>query len=167
MRIKSSIVGFVLIAVCCFCHAGFGQNSIGTEGPVPKTVATCPTNCEENSALLDAASSAAESNSFIIAVARLGDLETQQGLNQRRLHNVKMYLKEFAGRDIQSMVTAEGERVPGYGRIELYVNGKHFKTILIKPNLDLAVGECSFEGVDPCTIPRERKLYPCLRKKGN
>jgi len=58
--------------------------------------------------------------------------------------------------------TAEGARVSGYGRVELYVGGKLFYVLMIRRNADLAVGACSFDGDDPCTYEREKKLYPCL-----
>src|SRR5207247_3130982 len=99
---------------------------------------------------------------LVIAIARLGDGEQKPDLNRRRLHNVRTYLAEFDGRSSERVVMAEGERVNGYGRIELYVDGKLFYVLMISPNADLAVGSCSYEGEDPCTHEREKKLYPCL-----
>jgi hypothetical protein len=121
-----------------------------------------PTNCEFHVATLDAASSKAGKNSLVIAIARLGGGERRPDLNRRRLHNVRTYLITFDNRSPQTIITAQGERVSGYGRIELYVDGKLFYVLAIRPNADLAVGGCSFDGDDPCKYEREKKFYPCL-----
>lgn len=124
-----------------------------------------PTNCEFHIATLDAASNQAGKDGLLIAIARLGTGERRQDLNRRRLHNLRTYLVEFDGRSPQMIITAEGEQVSGYGRVELYVGGKLFYVLMIRLNADLAVGGCSFEGDDPCTYEREKKLYPCLDRK--
>ena len=132
-------------------------------GSAPTKMETKPTNCEFHIATLDAAHDQAGRDGLLIVIARLGDGEQhRQDLNRRRLHNVRTYLLEFAHRSPGTIITAEGERVKGYGRVELYVGGKLFYVLMIRPNADLAVGGCSFEGDDPCTFEREKKLYPCL-----
>jgi len=123
---------------------------------------TKPTNCEFHIATLDAAHNEAGGAGLVIVIARLGDGEHRQDLNRRRLHNVRTYLVEFGHRSPETIITAEGERVNGYGRIELYVAGKLFYVLMIRPNADFAVGSCSYEGEDPCSHEREKKLYPCL-----
>jgi hypothetical protein len=55
---------------------------------------------------------------------------------------------------------AEGESVGGYGRIELYVSGKLFHTLLIHHNGDLIVVSCAYEINSPSEQQRENKLYP-------
>jgi hypothetical protein len=129
-----------------------------------KTVSK-PTNCEFNISVLDAAHSKAGSDSLVIIIARLGDRENRRNLNHRRLHNIRTYLKDFVGRDTRITITAQGDRIKGYGRIEIYVKGQHFYTLMVGFNLDFAVGECSYDGRDPCTLTRERNLYPCFDRK--
>ena len=125
-----------------------------------------PSNCEFNIATIDAANGKAEDDGgLVIAIARLGDGEEQKELSRRRLHNVRTYLMEFDRRSPEMIVTAEGERVKGYGRVELYVGGKLFYVLMIRPKADLPVGSCSYEGEDPCSHEREKKLYPCLDRK--
>lgn len=126
---------------------------------------TKPTNCEFNIAVLDAAHGKVGKDDLIIVIARLGDAEQRQELNRRRLHNVRTYLMEFDGRSPETIITAEGERVKGYGRVELYVGGRLFYVLMIRPNADFPVGSCSYEGEDPCSHEREKKLYPCLDRK--
>ena len=125
-------------------------------------IETQPTNCEFNISILTGAHRVAGEEGLVIMIARLGSRERRQDLNRRRLHNARTFLTEFGQRTPQTIITAEGEHVDGYGRVELYVSGKLFHVLLINPNNDLAVGSCSFEGNDPCTYEREKKLYPCL-----
>ena len=121
-----------------------------------------PYNCEYDISILTAADRAAGDDGLIIMIARLGDAERGRELNRRRLHNARTFLVEFGGRARGTIITAEGERVTGYGRIEFYVAGKLFDVIAVRRNADLLVGACSFEGEDPCRFERERRLYPCL-----
>src|ERR1700687_3048719 len=86
---------------------------------------TKPVNCESDIAILDGASNQAGEKGLIIVIARLGDGDNNRDLNRRRLHNVRTYLTQWGGRrNPTNVVTAQGERVKGYGRGELYVAGK-------------------------------------------
>lgn len=133
-----------------------------TPATIPSSqVETKPTNCEFNVSVLTGAHRTAGDSGLVIMIARLGTRETRKELNDRRLHNARTFLIEFGQRVPQTIVTAEGDRVDGYGRVELYVGGKLFHVLLMSRDDDLAVGACSFEGRDPCTDEREKKLYPC------
>ena len=122
---------------------------------------TKPANCESDIAILDLASRRAGEDGLIIAIARLGDGERQRSLNFRRLHNVRVYLTEWNGRrNPKTVLIAEGERVTGYGRIELYVGGALLQTLLVRPNADLIVGSCTYEINAPSEQRRENNLYP-------
>jgi hypothetical protein len=125
--------------------------------------ATKPVNCESDIAMLDLASNEAGVKGLIIIIARLGDGDRNVALNRRRLHNVRVYLTEWDGRrDPATVVTAAGKRVKGYGRIEIYIGGKLFSVILIRPNADLIVGSCTYEINTPAEQRRENNLYPWL-----
>jgi hypothetical protein len=100
-------------------------------------------NCESNIAYLDAAHSEAGDDGLVIAVARLGDGERGRALNQRRLHNLRTYLEKFRKRAGETIVTAEGERVKGLGRVEVYVGGKLAVTLEPGRGQDLHAGSCS------------------------
>lgn len=123
-----------------------------------------PGDCEYNVSILTAAHNAAGADGLVIVIARLGNGERRKEFNRRRLHNVRTFLTEFGNRAAQTIITATGERAGGYGRIELYVGGKLFHVLMIRPNDDLAVGSCSFDGNNPCAYKREKKLYPCLNR---
>lgn len=136
-----------------------------SSGTIPPTqVEKTPTNCEFNISILTGAHRMAGDDGLIIMIARLGTGETRRELSRRRLHNARTFLTEFGQRGAQTIVTAEGDPVGGYGRVELYVGGKLFHVLMINQNSDFAVGGCSFEGDDPCKFEREKKLYPCLDK---
>jgi hypothetical protein len=119
-----------------------------------------PINCEHNIARLDIAHDKA-GNGLIILIARLGDGEFNQEFNRRRLHSARKYLSAYAVRAEEMIITAEGERVRGYGRVEIYVEGKLFDILAVRRNADLSVGSCEPQELDD---PRQRelrkKLYP-------
>lgn len=160
MKVLKYALAISVLLVCA--SAAAAQDISQPAGGAPIKMETKPTNCEFHIATLDAAHDQAGKDGLVIVIARLGDGEQRVDLNHRRLHNVRTYLVEFDRRSPQTIITAEGERVKGYGRVELYVGGKLFYVLMIRPNADFAVGSCSFEGEDPCSPEREKKLYPCL-----
>jgi hypothetical protein len=118
-----------------------------------------PYNCEANIAVLSAAHQDAASDGLIITIARLGGRESKRDLNRRRLHNLRVFLTKFAwARDPKTIVTAEGESVEGYGRIELYIKGKLYDVLAIRRNGDLLVGSCELDDIRPKKA--ENDLYP-------
>jgi len=151
-------IAFVLMA-SCVCS---GQEKLKS-GILPSSqIETKPTNCEFNISVLTGVHREAGENSLVIMIARLGKGEQRRELSRRRLHNARTFLTAFGHRNPNTIVTAEGDPVDGYGRVELYAGGKLFHVLMINPNADLAVGACSFEGDDPCTYELEKQLYPCL-----
>lgn len=150
-----------IVSVLLVCSPGTAQihpaaASTGTEA--------IPRNCEGNVFILNAAHVAADTSgadTSIIAIARLGDGERNRRINQRRLHNIRVYLTEFGWqRDPATVITAEGERTKGYGRVELYVRGVLFESLAVKRNQDLLVGSCEPDSIRP--VRAERNLYPYL-----
>lgn len=137
-----------IIGATSICHA---QNPNASQKTVPE-------NCEEHSATLDMmrneVASGSGKDSLVIAVARLGNGEISRGLNRRRLYNLGVHWKDY-GLPTERLILAEGERVKGYGRVELYVSGKLFDVLLVKRGKDLCV--------DCCDI--DERLYPYLDKK--
>jgi hypothetical protein len=126
-----------------------------------------PTNCETHIAILDIARQDAGRNGLIIMIGRLGDGERSRELNQHRLHSARAYLTEYrAVRSPDTIVIAEGERVAGYGRIELYIGGKLHTAFAIRQNADLSVGSCEPPELDDARQRELRKkLYPWLYQK--
>ena len=156
----TAAVSLLLVSSCI----AYAQEQT-TRGTIPSSqVETKPTNCEFNVSVLTGGHRQAGENGLVIMIARLGTGETRRELNSRRLHNARTFLVEFGQRAPQTIVTGEGDRIAGFGRVELYVGGKLFHVLMIRANDDLAIGACSFEGRDPCTDEREKKLYPCLAR---
>lgn len=130
--------------------------------PQPRQAEARPINCEHNIARLDTADGNAGEDGLIILIARLGKGESNPELNRRRLHSARIYLSAYRGvRAAETIVTAEGERARGYGRVEIYVAGKLFDTLAVRRNADMSVGSCEPPELDD---PRQRelrkKLYP-------
>lgn len=103
-------------------------------------------NCESNIIRLQNIDNAAGKDGLVIAVARLGDGERTRDLNRRRLHNIRLYLKEIRQRPAETLVMAEGESVRGRGRVEVYVGGKLVDVFILKRGEDLAAGSCDGTG---------------------
>ena len=126
-----------------------------------------PTNCETHIAILDIAHQDAGQVGLIIMIAHLGDGERSRELSQHRLHSARAYLTEYrAVRSPGTIIIAEGERVTGYGRIELYIGGKLHTVFAIRRNADLSVGSCEPAALDDARQRELRKkLYPWLYPK--
>lgn len=161
---RSAFLATLLFALCLL-QADRPVNAQGrTEQAATRSAETRlqPTNCENHIAMLEAAHHDAGKDGLIIIIARLGDAESRQDLNRRRLHNARAYLTEYLNlRALGTIVTAEGERVKGYGRIELYVGGKLYHVLALRRNADLIVGSCEPEALDDARQKELRlKLYP-------
>src|SRR5258705_2314641 len=115
--LKTVLALFVTFAAVTAQH----RPSPGVSSPV------APTNCEYNSMIVDSVRSkllrSDRRNDYVIAIARLGNGERISELNRRRLHTVRQY---FIARGVPSdrLVVAQGERVNGYGRFEIYLHGE-------------------------------------------
>lgn len=122
-------------------------------------------NCETNSFVLDHVRDEAlkeeDRDRVLIAIARLGEGETTRELNKRRLYTVESYLK-VRGLRSQMLITAQGAQSRGNGRIEFYIAGKLFDTLIAEPCKDLPVGNCmeSFY-VGPYYLPRRGRSRWC------
>lgn len=130
--------------------------------PQGPRIETRPTNCETHIAMLDIADQDASRDGLIIMIGRLGDGERSRELNQHRLHSARAYLTEYrAVRSPGTIIIAEGERVAGYGRIELYIGGKLHTAFAIRQNAELSVGSCEPPELDDARQRELRKkLYP-------
>jgi hypothetical protein len=122
-----------------------------------KTIVRNDNNCESNKAYFDYVATHAGENEAIIVIARLGEGESSRAYNQRRLHNIATYLSYIREIPKTRIVTAEGERVTGRGRVEVYVRGELMIVFGVGRNQDLAGGECE--------MTRSDLYYPMRRKR--
>lgn len=100
--------------------------------------------CESNRFRLEDVNSFAGKDGTMILIARLGKGEQSISLNHRRLHNARIYLSKFLLRKPDTIIVAEGERVMGRGRIEVYVGGKLVDAFGVGTNQDFYIGTCEW-----------------------
>ena len=121
-----------------------GVSVVAAQNSAPSNEAS-PTSCEQNSATIDQlrymVTQGENKDSFVIAVARLGKGETSRELSRRRLYNLGTYWKEHR-MPAERLILAEGERVGGSGRVELYVSGKLFDRLVARRGKDVCVACC-------------------------
>lgn len=162
--LRIGLGGLFWIAVCLTTAVPAHVDFTSSQGP---RIEASPTNCENHIAMLDIADQDAGRAGLIIIIGRLGTGERSRELNEHRLHSAQAYLTEYrAVRLPETIVVAKGERVAGYGRIELYVGGKLHTVFAIKRNADLAVGSCEPADLDDARQRELRKkLYPWLYYK--
>lgn len=122
------------------------SHAAAQEAKAPKPFFDTYNNCESNISWLDYVHSEAGESGLVIAIARLGDGEQPRRLNQRRLHNVRLYLEKVRGRAPKTLIVAEGEQVQGRGRVEFYVGGKLMGTLSVGRAQDLYAGSCDGTG---------------------
>ena len=107
-----------------------------------KTIVRDDNNCESNKGYFDYVAAGAGHDGLIIIIARLGEGESSRIYNRRRLHNISTYLNYIRKISKERIVTAEGERVTGRGRVEVYADGKLMIVFTVARNQDLAGGDC-------------------------
>jgi hypothetical protein len=81
-----------------------------------------------------------DNGSYLIIIARLGNGETSRQLNRARLKAIRTYLKRYPN---TKLITAEGERVNGYGCLEFYLNGKRLYIIPISKHATIDLFSCN------------------------
>ena len=128
-----------------------------TTGPPqsPRPFFSNDNNCESNKSLWDSVAIDANDD-LIILIARAGDGEAARRVNRRRLHNIYTYLTYIRGIPKERVVKAEGERVSGRGRIDVYLRGEMHMVFTVGRNEDLAGGECELP-TSPLYYPMEKR----------
>jgi hypothetical protein len=81
-------------------------------------------NNEDSKAVLDLIAQKAGAEKLIIMVVRHGDREVSHKLNRGRLEIASTYLQNSRGIPKAHLIRAEGERIRGRGRLEIYLDGK-------------------------------------------
>ena len=135
-----------LCVTCCGDYSDFYpervQRKNKQESEKSKVAVAEPTNCETNALYLDLAVGnilKASPNVTLIAIARLGIGETSRQFNRRRLFNVNFYLTKERRLDPKRILITEGEKINGYGRVDLYVGGVLVNSLIAKRGKDVCV----------------------------
>ena len=98
-----------------------------------------PVSCESFATLIDNAAVEwlQQDGTYLIVIVRIGEGE-RSNLAKSRMNSINKYLEHYKS---SRVVTAEGDRMRGLGRIELYVGGKLKTVISVKKNsLTVCVG---------------------------
>lgn len=133
--IRHSSVRLILVALATCVVAGVAA------GQSPKSqdhMTVNGSNNESAKAELDAVAGSAIEDRLIIMIARLGSGESSSTLNWRRLKTARFYLENTRGVAKQRIVLAQGERVRGLGRVEVYVGCELFRIFTLARNEDFA-----------------------------
>jgi len=157
MRLKKLVIVMLWMAL--------GLGAVAQSQSSESLTLQTPDNCEGNSRRLDVIrnkSQAMGEGKVTIAIARLGKGERSQEINRRRLYTIRAYLTAME-LPSQKLVTAEGERVSGYGRIEVYISGELVDVFAVEPCKDLPVGMCENDLEDNRLyhLPRKGKVGQC------
>jgi hypothetical protein len=88
----------ILAGMCCICWLVVTGNAAAQNVESPEIYVAIDNTCDSNIARLDRIHSEAGDSGLVIAIARLGDGEQTRRLNQRRLHNARVYQNNLFGR---------------------------------------------------------------------
>jgi hypothetical protein len=131
LNIKPSLIALA----ACYCLA----SHIHAQGPArPEPIWVNGDNNETTKTELDLLAQQAGDNQLIITIARLGSAESARRLSRRRLQAVRDYLESVRAIARTRIISAEGERVRGRGRVEVYLGGKLFMVFTLGRNKGFA-----------------------------
>lgn len=98
-------------------------------------------NCEDAQRIVSTINNLKVNDNLII-ISRMGKKETNKLIGRKRLEDIKSYLENAWKRDPQTIILAEGERVAGKGRIDFYVVGILFDSLVADKNKSIQI-RCS------------------------
>lgn len=158
-----------ILYVCALFILLSGVVKSQNEQTTEDLIARPPGNCEGNSLRLDILrSKIAESrilnvDLIVIAIAHLGRGESNLQTNKRRLYTITKYLN--LPKNI--IVPASGERVEGFGRVNIYLYGTLIESFAAEKRRDLPVGTCDNDVLDfkNYQLPRQTKKIKLPSKK--
>ncbi len=161
---------YILVVIVLFClRTTIAQEQDNQFSLKPK-VEVKNSSCELNTKELDVLSQYSKKSKLIIIISHLGEIENS-AFGKRRLHNAKTFFTKGVNssftRSLESLLTAEGEKVSDKGYLDFYVEGELELRIVFGKNKDLSVSPCAFNFPDekPCETDYEKLLYPCKSKK--
>jgi hypothetical protein len=159
LRLKLVIKSLGLCSILIFAYLSGIEIVVAQEKPDSAK----PTSCEINILYIDEALAQIElSESSLIIIAHLGDGEESRSWNQRRLSNIQSYIKKFRNSKAR-IIFAQGEKVKGFGQVNIYVKGQLFRTLIVRRNQDIPVGTCTEDKQNCIFYPwrSNPKLRPC------
>lgn len=122
-----------VIGLICLLASNFSAFAQG-EGPL----VVGAENNETSKTNLDHLALTAGKDKIIILIGRLGVRERSRALNRKRLHVARGYLENVRNLPRARVVIAEGEKVSGDGRIEVYLDNRLFMIFMFERNKNFA-----------------------------
>ncbi len=137
----------ILSLILMFCSEILNPADAQNQNSLEPVIATADGGyCEGTKAILDRFCIEAGNDGVIILVARLGNGEVSRKSNRDRLQHINYYLNITRAIPKNRLVLAEGERVRGLGRVEIYAQGKLMLVLTVKRNGDiLGLKSCGLE----------------------
>jgi hypothetical protein len=139
MKIKILPVIYILFTFGSAFVTNAQSDLINRRWGIPKD----PTNCETNAGNMEQilALMKEEPNPVgnIILIAHLSKQEKNRDLNRRRLFNVGERYRYTLKVPAEKIISAEGEGIEGFGRIEIYWNGELIGALIAQRNRDICV----------------------------
>jgi hypothetical protein len=136
----------ISIVLCLTFGGATALSQEGADSRIPYAFTPDPMTSEFNIIRLEFIAkdviAVASEGKVTILVARLGNGERSREVNRRRLHNVRTFLTVYSGLNVKNIIAAEGDRVQGFGRVEIYVGGKLVDVMLAEKNKDIEVECC-------------------------
>lgn len=152
-KLRKIIVMSLLITLCGIVSIN-AQTTVGVDGAG-----------ELNSLHLDAlAIQLMDTEAKMRVVARLGDGESANSLNQKRLQAARTYLIEMRGVDKSKITFTEGKSIKGEGRLEFYMDDNLTLVSLAERGKNVRIG-CCFEDEDE--IPPAKEIKKKSKDKTN
>ena len=151
-QLRRFVMSLILILIALVWGRAYAQEipySIprivgGEKSTIGRAQGISGVDCETTKAEMDFAMIAAgvppASDESIIVISRLGGGEVSRKLSRVRLDALVNYMTEVRGFSKEQVVTGEGERVRGLGRVEVYVKGKLHTVFNLRRNKDFGTG---------------------------
>jgi hypothetical protein len=137
LSIKEMIQGKLHIRIMLLLCIAAGSSVFAQQQSGLEPVFGMTNNCEDAKARLDGVAIESGKEGFIILVARLGDGETSRKLNRQRISYILRYFNRENYLGEHRLIRAEGERVSGPGRVEIYAKGKLMLILTTRRNGDV------------------------------
>jgi len=132
---------FAALALCCLLSPAGAQDRQPTRPVIiGEGRGTDGTNCEDTLAVLDLIAQDAEGEGSIIMVSRLGRGEANRNLAWQRMHGLGLYLRATRGVSEERIVMAEGQRISGLAKVEIYFGAKLHAVFHLKRNKEFLKG---------------------------
>lgn len=112
-----------------------GQSENNQHPEINNVLVNCETGLVMQHIVIDNALKKTKDGGVLIVIVRLGDGENSSELIQRRIYNMREYIKyRYNSLASEKVIVAEGETVKGNGRIEYYLGGQLSERLLYPKN---------------------------------